>query len=1768
MSAAALTVSFRAVDPGDGERLSLVLGAAQLEGDRKKTPLPLQGRRVELDLRRPAESALTVSCPPGKYERLVLRIDSLALFGKGKTDPRRVAERFELAIEETIDARGGMITRVELTVSVAAFARGDDPRSAFKTAVALIGGAARATIDSSVAQTVALDPSDILGQRNVGAGLRVGRGALPNGTVVDVRRRDPDGLPDLFPGQRRVGPVIDINAGTQPAAMVEVTVPYDATAVAAAGSSPERIVVLRLDDARTAYQELRPYRVDTANRTVTVRTARLSSFFACTGGILLDLPVPFRNVVGDTLFYVPSGETTVAGRVAAANPVVTLQGAPFATSWSRGDRFAFEGVRLLDRIETRVSIRAEVEGLLAHTCDITLRRFTPPKRIATVHRFAGPTLEFLDIGTPVVSTGIVTRSRASGDDLFPQLAEWQNSLARYTGVLQEYDAADETWRSIRVVPDSFFENEAARATIALLANAGVAIPIDAAVPERIRFLSALNAFLTAGPDGPPALPAGFVRLFLDIGYRMVGPGVHALSSTLPFLQMDGDDYGVAYVAATFEGARAANGNGLQPFLDRLYGQQFEPLPLRQVPAGNLYFRHVSRAGAQEPELVAENVWCTSVVLRRNPFNGIPTILALGVRPAEVSNDGLAPASGAALLLCTRRNDGTWNVQQAAGNHPYVSADFAFDPENGAIRIVAARLDPSGFADALNCRMFLIVGDNQGLWIEEPVTWLEGPYDVQRDRGIWPRVTFDARGRLAIAFCHDTKAFVAPLDPDVPFTPPTRIPIDSGVQWLAGVLEGVGWRVRMIDWAEYADLSGSDDGNRDLAFASGMTAQSRVGFAHFAPSIAADPAGTLWMAYGKGALHLTEIDLDTLTGNGRTVDIDRTTGFYPSLALRDAGVPAIAYKDLYGTGETRPPREFKTDEWSTEHVDDLHYFRLDEGNLVPPGSPPAPLAPGHAIDFLNLQGFGARLPLTCPNITQVLLDVLGALLLNPEAVQQTVNPLLESLIMNATFDWGLIPGRSERVVRDLRILRSHPQLARHLEQVFPRPDIIEFFIRNDRTGEDIQRIDLTLFGDLFSVEDPDGRLREELNLRGMGQLPPPPPQEEEEEDDLPDERDPDIDRGRGPGRPRPPRGGGRPSRRPMPIRLRNHFAAHGWPLSADAHITVEPPNRFRGFFQLTDAAPFGTRPGAIAQVYEIYVEGTRLIVRLPARITVTDRNDNSAHVCGHEQSQWDLAGTFLAGRIGGILPQFDEELTRRAWLIAAAGIRFRKESRDPSRPQQGSVRFSATIPHFVVWGEDFAEFVLRTITPSEVGFSIAPFVSQGQLRWYQREVFGRIGEIEATINAASLPFWIHLLTFIIGPFAPALLFGGVEFAESMVEDRADEEVGGVNNFRGLGGLIQPIYAQWVRSRFPNGQPPALEAVLLRDQILTYWTREDREDVATIFLATPSQLSLVTAADGPPVRRNMLLQNAGPVPVSLDEVTLASPGGEFRIASLPTWPRVLFAGEAEIVTVEFEPDLPVGQRTNTLRARFNGGQILEAQLHGLAQSPRSLVVRPADRVAFGVINVGASRVLRVELANQGQGPLTVAGIRIDAVGANEGRFTVAPAAPLTVAPLTSSFLDVTFSPQAMTTAGNEATLVIDSDDPVRPHVEIRLIGFGAAANLLVMPAALPFSNTAVGGGFPENRRPLSLFNTGAASVTVTGNSFQLVDPVGNVSPHFQLLDNGGQPLARQDVTLRSGDQFAMQVRFRPTAAGEHFATLRLRSSTAGQPDVTVLCSGRGV
>jgi hypothetical protein len=98
-----------------------------------------------------------------------------------------------------------------------------------------------------------------------------------------------------------------------------------------------------------------------------------------------------------------------------------------------------------------------------------------------------------------------------------------------------------------------------------------------------------------------------------------------------------------------------------------------------------------------------------------------------------------------------------------------------------------------------------------------------------------------------------------------------------------------------------------------------------------------------------------------------------------------------------------------------------------------------------------------------------------------------------------------------------------------------------------------------------------------------------------------------------------------------------------------------------------------------------------------------------------------------------------------------------------------------------------------------------------------------------------------------------------------------------------------------------------------------------------------------------------------------------------------------------------------------------------------------------------------------------------------------------------------------PAAMTSGGDRASLVIESDDVANPVYRLGLIGFGIVATMFVQPLTWNFPDTPVGG--PTQRRPVSIYATGPVDLDISGASFQVRDPAGAASPDFRVLDRNG-------------------------------------------------------
>lgn len=245
------------------------------------------------------------------------------------------------------------------------------------------------------------------------------------------------------------------------------------------------------------------------------------------------------------------------------------------------------------------------------------------------------------------------------------------------------------------------------------------------------------------------------------------------------------------------------------------------------------------------------------------------------------------------------------------------------------------------------------------------------------------------------------------------------------------------------------------------------------------------------------------------------DLDRTTGLFPALALRDSGAPLVAYKDLFGADMFD---RFENDpSWNCGpggrcNPDELQFFALDQGTQMPRPVPEPPFAPGRfsrALDLIpdpataaptNPDGspnftadvkFGQRQMVTCAALASWAGEAFaGGVFADFAASRRALNPLLASILMTCRFDFTIMRGHNDKPLPlplDLGTRAKESLLAQRLAALRQsRPDITIFQIANPVGTEDVERIAVAIFGELFHADDNDSQMR---NALSMGQVLP-------------------------------------------------------------------------------------------------------------------------------------------------------------------------------------------------------------------------------------------------------------------------------------------------------------------------------------------------------------------------------------------------------------------------------------------------------------------------------------------------------------------------------------------------------------------------------------------------------------------------------------------------------------------------------------------------------
>lgn len=287
-----------------------------------------------------------------------------------------------------------------------------------------------------------------------------------------------------------------------------------------------------------------------------------------------------------------------------------------------------------------------------------------------------------------------------------------------------------------------------------------------------------------------------------------------------------------------------------------------------------------------------------------------------------------------------------------------------------------------------------------------------------------------------------------------------------------------------------------------------------------------------------------------------------------------------------------------------------------------------------------------------------------------------------------------------------------------------------------------------------------------------------------------------------------------------------------------------------------------------------------------------------------------------------------------------------------------------------------------------------------------------------------------------------------------------------------------------------------------------------------------------------RIEVAITNATDETISIESIVLGDGTDVGFVLDAPG--GVVHLGELETVRVRigFSPSR-LGQADGTLEVRSNAEPTPDYSVPLVAVGGGAQIVVIPGRLEFPHTPTGGRAVMRVTVANGGSDPSSPS-LRVTGATVSGDGFLLSRGLPpgTTLSAGQSVELDVAFQP---THDGSwSGVLVVTSDDPAAPRIEVPLSGLGGAeveCLLEVAPEALDFGGVAPGRAAVLGVR---VINTGGDPCTVwdarvEGEGFEL----GRDRPF---------------VYVGPGDSFIVPVVFRPTSSGGYEGALLLDTNRA--------------
>jgi hypothetical protein len=316
--------------------------------------------------------------------------------------------------------------------------------------------------------------------------------------------------------------------------------------------------------------------------------------------------------------------------------------------------------------------------------------------------------------------------------------------------------------------------------------------------------------------------------------------------------------------------------------------------------------------------------------------------------------------------------------------------------------------------------------------------------------------------------------------------------------------------------------------------------------------------------------------------------------------------------------------------------------------------------------------------------------------------------------------------------------------------------------------------------------------------------------------------------------------------------------------------------------------------------------------------------------------------------------------------------------------------------------------------------------------------------------------------------------------------------------------------------------------------------------------PAALDFGTVMIGNSTSQTTRVENQGTADLVIDLVNRCS-GTSDEFSWNPDAPFSVAPGDGQLLTVTYMP-VDEGLDNGCLAIVTGNTETgpVELALSGAGTvAPEPDINPDPAMLEFNTVIIGDTAVITAEIQNLGTADLYVSAVNLGAGTSDE--FTFSPAGSFSLAPNSSQTLTVTYTP--MDEGPDSGSLVIESDDPDEPAVELRLTGTGSVMPQAVInlnPAVLDFGSVMVGD---STSVVTQVENQGTADLEV-----DLINRCSGTSGEFSW-----QPDA--PFTVPPGNSRRLTVTYMPMDAGTDTGCLAITSNNPHNEPVELGISGTG-